>query len=126
MPGPRGEPSLADLWRRTARRATDAQLAVCAALLPVTVLASIVVAFARPQWTLEWWPITAVPLLVAAFGIWGIGDRELTAPPPPPEPGPPSRWGWRSVQAMAVVVAVLSAAVIVLWFLRRVVGTWIS
>ena len=123
MPASRVEPSLADLWRRSARRATDTQLAICAALLPVTVAASIVVALSRPRWTLDWWPVTAVPLLVAAFGIWGIGDRELAAP----EVGrAPAKWGWRFVQSLAVAAAVLSGAVIVLWFLLRVVGTWIS
>ena len=123
MTAPRVEPSLADLWRRSARRATDTQLAVCAALLPVTVIASIVVALARPGWTLRWWPATAIPLLVAAFGIWGIGDRELAAPE---TVGSPARWGWRSVEAAAVIVAILSAVVIALWFLVRVVGNWIS
>jgi hypothetical protein len=123
MPATRDEPSLADLWRRSARRATDTQLAICAAVLPATVLASTIVAFARPQWTLDWWPVTALPLLVAAFGIWGIGDRELAAP----EAGAqPAKWGWRFVQALAAAVAGLSAIVIVLWFLARVVGTWIS
>jgi hypothetical protein len=117
------EPSLADLWRRTARRASDAQLAVCAAMLPVTIAASIVVARTRPQWTLHWWPVTAIPLLVAAFGIWGIGDRELTTT----EVATSSvRWGWRSVEAAAVAVAILCGIVVVLWFLVRVVGTWIS
>ena len=123
MTAPRVEPSLADLWRRSARRATDTQLAACASLLPATVVAGIVVALARPDWTLRWWPLTAIPLLVAAFGIWGIGDRELAAPE---AVGSPARWGWRSVEAVAVIVAILSAAVIVLWFLVRVVGTWIS
>jgi hypothetical protein len=117
------EPTLADLWRQFARRASDTRLAACAALLPATVVASIVVAFARPLWTLRWWPVTAIPLLVAAFGIWGIGDRELAAPE---AVGSPVRWGWRSVEAAAVIVAILSAVVIVLWFLVRVVGTWIS
>jgi hypothetical protein len=123
MTAPRVEPSLADLWRRSARRATDTQLAACASLLPVTVATAIVVALARPQWTLRWWPITALPLLVAAFGIWGIGDRELETPKPAASS---ARWGWRSVEAAAVVIAVLSAVVIILWFLVRVVGTWIS
>ncbi len=123
MTQPRPEPSLADLWRRFARRATDAQLAICAAFFPITVAAFIVVAVARPQWTLHWWPVTAPPLLVAAFGIWGIGDRELAAPG---VHAWSARWGWRSVEAAAVAVAVLSASVTVLWFLVRVVGTWIS
>jgi len=118
----RDEPSLADFWRRFARRATDTQLAACASLLPVTVAACVVVALVRPQWTLRWWPVTAVPLLVAAFGIWGIGDREIAAPSGVSS----TRWGWRSVEVAAVVVAALSASVIVLWFLVSVVGTWIS
>ncbi|HEY2165113.1 MAG TPA: hypothetical protein VGH04_14030 [Gemmatimonadaceae bacterium] len=123
MTAPRVEPSLADLWRRSARRATDTQLAACAAALPITVVASVIVAFSRPRWTIDWWPLTAVPLLVAAFGIWGIGDRELVAP----EAGAaPAKWGWRLVQALAAAVAGLSGVVIVLWFLSRVVGTWIS
>jgi hypothetical protein len=123
MTAPRVEPSLGDLWRRLARRATDTQLAVCASLLPVTVVASVVVALARPQWTPRWWPVTAIPLLVAAFGIWGIGDRELAAPE---AGGSPARLGWRSLEAAAVMVAALAAAVIILWFLVHVVGTWIS
>lgn len=92
-------------------------------MLPVTIAICVVVAVARPQWTLDWWPITAAPLLVAAFGIWGIGDRELAAPE---TAAASARWGWRSVEAAAVAVAFLSAAVVVLWFLVRVVGTWIS
>ncbi len=119
----RPEPSLADLWRRLARQATDTQLAVCAALLPVTIGACIVVALARPQSTLRWWPITALPLLVAAFGIWEIGDRQLTTSG---AGASRARWGWRSIEAAAFGIAVLSAAVIALWFLVRVVGTWIS
>jgi hypothetical protein len=118
MPAPRDEPSLADLWRRAARSATDAQLGACAAMLPATVVASIVIALVRPQWTLRWWPLTALPFLVAAFGIWGIGDREIGTSR--------AKWGWRSVQALAVAVAILSGVVIVLWFLERLVGTWIS
>src|ERR1041385_2892643 len=117
------EPSLADVWRRTAQQATDAQLAACAALPPLPILAIIAVAVLRPRWTLEWWPAVAVPLLVSAFGIWGIGQRELR---PTDRSRPTHRWAWRLVEATAVAVAVLSAAVIVLWILTRVVGTWIS
>jgi len=123
MAATRDEPSLAHLWRRSARRATDTQLAVCAAVLPVTVVATVVVAFARPRWTIDWWPLTAAPLLVAAFGIWGIGDRELTGLD---AGAAPAKWGWRFVQTLAGAAAVLSGAVMVLWFLLRVVGTWIS
>ena len=89
----------------------------------MTIVASIVVALARPHWTVSWWPITALPLLVAAFGIWGIGDRELAAPRADARA---PKWRWRLVQTLAAAVAGLSGAVIVLWFLVRVVGTWIS
>src|SRR5215831_2897847 len=123
MPATRDELSLADFWQRCARGATDIQLALCAALLPMTVVASIIIAFARPQWTLVWWPLTALPLIVASLGIWGIGDRELAAPQVGAQA---ANWGWRFVQALAAIVAGLSAVVVVLWFLARVVGTWIS
>lgn len=94
---------------------------MCAAFLPLTIVAGIVVAIARPQWTLGGWPIIAPPLLVAAFGIWGIGDRELTA-----RRGSSGRLGWRLVQVLSAVTAVASGTVTILWFLARVVGTWIS
>jgi hypothetical protein len=123
MTAPRVEPSLADLWRRSARRATDTQLAICAGFLPMTIVASIAVAAARPHWTLGWWPIIAPPLLVAAFGIWGIGDRELAVRG---GGGATNRLGWRLVQILSAATAVLSGAVTILWFLARVVGTWIS
>jgi hypothetical protein len=116
------EPSLGDLWRRLARHATETQLAACAALLPVTIAASATVALTRPQWTLRWWPAIALPLLAASFGIWGIGDRELGEHAGAIN----ARWGWRSVQTLAVAIAVFSASVIVLWLLTHVVGTWIS
>ncbi len=123
MPIAGNEPSLGDLWRRLARHATDTQLAVCAALLPVTIIASATVALARPQWTLRWWPTAALPLLAASFGIWGIGDRELTERRGAAQS---TLLGWRSVQTLAVAIAVFSAAVIVVWLLTHVVGTWIS
>ena len=117
------EPSLGDLWRRLARHATDTQLAACAALLPLTIVAAATVAVTRPQWTLHWWPAVALPLLAASFGIWGIGDRELAEG----RGGAHStRLGWRSVQTLAVAIAVLSTAVFVVWLLTHVVGTWIS
>ena len=117
------EPSLGDLWRRLARHATDAQLAALAALLPVTLVVSATVAVARPQWTLDWWPAIALPLLGASLGIWGIGDRELAERRGAAHS---TRLGWRSVQTAAVAIAVFSTAVIIVWLLTHVVGTWIS
>jgi len=117
------EPSLGDLWRRLARHASDTQLATLAALLPVTIIVSATVAIVRPAWTLQWWPTVALPLLAASLGIWGIGDRELAESRGSAHS---AQWGWRSVQTVAVAIAIFSTAVIVVWLLTHVVGTWIS
>ena len=109
------EQSLGAFWQQLSRRATDAQLALCAAVMPLALVVALVVTFTRPHWATRWWPATAVPLLVGAFGLWGIADRERDSS---------SRAGWRVVQGFAVVIAIISAAVLTLWFLERVVGTW--
>jgi hypothetical protein len=109
------EQSLAAFWQRLARRATDAQLAACAAVFPVIMILALVVMFARPHWVARWWPIIGAPLLVGSFGLWGIADRERDSA---------NRALWRIVQSLSVVVAVASAIVFTLWFLQRVVGTW--
>src|SRR5262245_35570461 len=109
------EESLAVFWRRFARRATDAQLALCAAAFPIGLAGALVITFTRPHWAVRWWPVIAFPLLVGAFGLWGIGDRERES----------SRSAvWRAVQSLAVLIAMLSAAVLILWFLQRVIGPW--
>ena len=112
---PDSEQSLGAFWQRTARRATDAQLAVSAAVFPLTLAVALVVTFTRPSIAVRWWPVVALPLLVGSFGLWGIADREQAA----------SRsMLWRTVQVFAVIIAVLSGAVAALWFLQRVIGTW--
>lgn len=109
------EQSLGAFWQRTARRATDAQLAVSAAVFPLMLAIALVVVFAWPSIATHWWPVVAPPLLVGSFGLWGIADREQST----------SRSiFWRAVQVFAVIVAVASAAVAALWFLQRVIGTW--
>lgn len=118
----RPEQSLADVWMHLARLASDGLLAACAALLPITLVAAVAVTLARPAWTTRWWPWLSVPLLVAAFGVWGVADRERVVH----AGGGRSARGWRAVQGVAVIIAIASAAVIALWFLRAVVGTWIS
>lgn len=107
--------SLSAYWQRLARRATDTQLVVCAAVFPLAVALSVVVSLTRPHWALRWWPSIAAPFLVGSFGLWGIGDRELTSS---------RRTLWRAVQGVALVVAFFSVAVLSLWFLQHVVGTW--
>lgn len=107
--------SLGAFWQQFARRATDAQLAACAAVFPVVTILAFVVMFARPHWATRWWPVIGAPLLVGSFGLWGIADRERASP---------NRALWRLLQAVSVAIAVVSAIVFVLWFLQRVVGTW--
>jgi hypothetical protein len=103
--------SLGAVWRRLARAATDGQLAACAAALPLALAVALAVVFTRPHWAVRWWPAVAAPMLVGAFGLWGIGDRERGTL-------------WRAIQVAAVAVASLSASVLGLWFLQRVIGTW--
>jgi hypothetical protein len=107
--------SLGAYWQRLARRATDTQLVLCAAVFPLALALSVVVSVARPHWAMRWWPSIAAPLLVGSFGLWGIGDRELASA---------RRAIWRVVQGVAVVVAIFSVAVLSLWFLQHAVGTW--
>jgi hypothetical protein len=107
--------SLGAYWRQLARRATDTQLALCAAAFPVALAMSVAISIARPHWAMRWWPSVAAPFLVGSFGLWGIGDRELALA---------RRAAWRVVQGAAVVVAIFSAAVLSLWFLQHAIGTW--
>lgn len=62
--------SLPELLARRARHASDRRLAIDAA---AGVLAAAVFAVLRPP---LWLPLVALALALAAFGAWGILDRE--------------------------------------------------
>lgn len=116
-----GEGGIDQLWRDAAHRASDGQLAALAALLLPVVAGATAAALLRLG-VFRWWPVLLVPLILSAFGFWGIADRELSA-------AHSSRIGkaaWRAVLVAATGLAIGCAVVGVLLFLRISIGTWIS
>jgi hypothetical protein len=113
---------LSALWRNTAHRATDAQLIACVILgllasggVGIAMLVGIDNAF-------EWWPAVLPCVLVAAFGLWGITDRELgerANAGAAPRVLAAARWCSAAVAALVLIVGALE-------FLRLTIGTWIS
>jgi cation transport ATPase len=111
------------LWRDTARRASDSQLAVSAALMIPVVLGT-VVATLLDVGVVRWWPVLLIPLFISAFGFWGIADREIKDRGQNQlSSGTP---GWRTLRSAAVGLAIGCAAVATLLFLRLTLGRWIS
>src|SRR6478672_8339177 len=66
------------LWRRAAHRATDGQLVACVALGLVACAGLVAAMMFGVQRAFHWWPSVLPAILVAAFGAWGISDRELS------------------------------------------------
>ena len=118
-----GEPGIDQIWREAAHRASDAQLAIMAALL-LPVAAGALVAAALRLGVLRWWPVLLVPLFFSAFGFWGIAERELRSTTP--QRSRRAVLGWRAVLIGATGLAIGCGVVGVLLFLRVSIGTWIS
>ena len=82
--------------------------------------ATLVIAAWRPPA----WPILgSVALCAAAFGVWGIADREIT------ERGatrPLAAVALRVVRMVSLALGVCAAVAAVLVLLRHTLGTWIS
>ncbi len=64
-------PSLFAILAASARRASDAMLAACAAVGGVAAVAIIAV---RPRW----WMYALLPVVAGAFGLWGILERGIS------------------------------------------------
>jgi hypothetical protein len=113
---------LSALWRRTAHRSTDGQLVACVVVGLVAIVGLITAMLLGVSQAFRWWPVGLPAVLAAAFGTWGIADRELS-----------ERLANGAVPRALVVVRWLSAAlgaavgvVTALVFLRLTIGTWIS
>jgi hypothetical protein len=107
------------LVAQLARRASDGQLVVAAA---IGIVAAVVVGLVRPNlWFL------GLPLLcVGSFGVWGIAERttaERTARLGPDFGG---RRALTSVRLTAAVIGTLSGLLTILVIVARMVGTWKS
>lgn len=114
---------LFEMWREQALRATDAQLALLAGLIvPVTIAAG-AVGMWKPR-LFAWWPSVLVPLFLAAFGLWGLADRELRYPRP--NRARAATVTWSALRGAATVLAWVCVAAATMLFLRLAIGTWIS
>ena len=71
------DPTLVELWRRTASRASDARLAGLAALGAVAAAAAVTLGLGVvPGRVARWWPLLLPGIAAGAFGLWGIAARE--------------------------------------------------
>lgn len=107
------------LVAQLARRASDGQLVVAAA---IGIVAAAIVGLVRP----DLWFIALPLLCVGSFGIWGIADRtamERTARLGPDFGG---RRALTSVRLTAAVIGTLSGLLTILVVVARMVGTWKS
>jgi hypothetical protein len=111
--------SLFALVAQLARRASDGQLVIAAAIGIVT---AALVGLVRP----DWWFI-ALPLLsVGCFGIWGIAERTVAERTARLGPDFGGRLALASVRLTAAVLGTLSGTLTLLVIVARMVGTWKS
>ena len=107
------------LAAQLARRASDGQLVVAAA---IGIVAAVVVGLVRP----DLWFLGLPLLCVGSFGAWGIAERttaERTARMGPHFGG---RRALTSVRLTAAVIGTLSGLLTILVIVARMVGTWKS
>lgn len=106
-----GEQSLPEFLAQRARAASDSRLVLDASL--GVAVAALAVLF-RPR---GWLVLLGAGLCFAAYGAWGIADRELRDHPAP----------WlRALRSTSVVVGGLAALLVILTVLGGALGTWIS
>jgi hypothetical protein len=111
--------SIFALTAQLARRASDGQLVIAAA---IGILAAAIVGLVAPQW----WFI-ALPLLsVGSFGIWGITERTVAERAARFGPDFSGRLALVSVRLAAAVIGTLSGTLTLLVIVARMVGTWKS
>ena len=114
-------PGIDQIWRDYSRKATDSQLAVLAALI-VPVIVALAWSASRQSPVPSWWPVILLPLFLSAFGLWGIGDRELHGV----DRSPLAAVCWRLIRGLSVVLAVVCIVAAVGLFMHYTIGTWIS
>ena len=107
------------LVAQLARRATDGQLVIAAA---VGIASAALIGLAWPGWWL-----LALPLLcIGSFGIWGIAERttvERRARLGQPFPG---QGALGAVRVAAAAIGTLAGLLTLLALVARALGTWIS
>jgi hypothetical protein len=107
------------LMARLARRASDGQLVVAAA---IGIAAAAIVGLAVPR---LWF--VALPLLsVGSFGVWGIADRTAAERSARLGPEFDGRGALASIRALAAVIGTVAGLLTLLVVVARMVGTWKS
>ena len=122
-PETRSEPTIFQVLAARARRASDGRLALDAS---VGVVALLSLPFVRPLL----WGLVLPFVVVGAYGLWGIADRELTAEhsaPPAPDAQPSRKRGVLVfLRRLALVVGTGAAVVGAALFMVMVLGDFIS
>ena len=72
-------------------------------------------------WHPSWWQFAVAPVSIAAFGLWGIADRELAATTPPSR-----RRMLLGARATAAALGTLAVLLSAFRILGALVGTVIS
>jgi hypothetical protein len=115
--GARPPENLFEFLRRRARRASDGRLVVDVALGSAVSAALLI-------WRPAGWRLwLSIAVVLAAFGAWGMADRELGERAPADGAGSLLLRGGR---ALAGVVGWLAFAAFVFGAIRLTLGTWIS
>ena len=114
------EISLVEFLTTRARRASDTRLVLDAAFGLVAVLVAVIW---RPA---GWHLVASAALCLAAFGGWGIADRELRERGVDASKAGSAHRIPRIVRAVAAGVGTLGAGALLIGLLGAALGTWIS
>jgi hypothetical protein len=116
-------PTIYDVLGDRARRASDARLAIDASVGVVAILS---LPFVRPLL----WGLVLPFVIVGAYGLWGIADRELAddaaVPASPDAPVSSKRDVLVFIKRMAVVLGTAAAIVGAAMFMVMALGDFIS
>lgn len=107
------------LVARLARRATDGQLVLAAA---IGIASAAIIGLVRP----DWWFIALPLLCVGSFGIWGIAERTATERLARRGPAFPGQRALAGVRVTAAVIGTLAGTLALLALVARAIGTWKS
>jgi hypothetical protein len=107
------------LIAQIARRATDGQLVVAAA---VGIASAALVGLAWPGW----WLVTLPLLCIGSFGIWGIAERTTAERRARLGPAFPGERALGAVRLAAAAIGTLAGLLTLLALVARALGTWIS
>ena len=117
QPSPSDDAGLVEFLSARARGASDGRLAVD---VGVGIVVAVVVLIWRPP---AWLLVGCLGLCFAAFGGWGITDRELH------DPGGRSARSSRLLRfgrALSAVIGAIAATTALILLLGAALGTWIS